>query len=1077
MRRLLARFIALATVASGLVVVGALTHSAEAAWTAPSFVRSIGGNGRPGVFPWGAQYNPVSNEIIVGDYLNNQVRRYTPDGRIIGSFYRPNSTGQPYSIGVDPRNGDIYVPEIADGQPGNKVAQYTKDGVFVKALTLNGIDYQAWITIDGNGNLVQADSHYSNDSGNRPQVRVWRLSDGRNTKSFNIWPSGTTSSNVPRIYGIDVDASGNFWLTDTMNNRILKYNSAGTSVTVYGNGEFHGDARGMAVDDARNRLYVSDPSVGQVRVYNLQGQFLEAIGGGAGVGALNLGSARQPAVAPNGTLYVAEYGNARVHMFTADGDDAGYFPRPAQPPVAGQFGEPRDVDVDDETGDVWVADSWNQRVQRFKATGEFIDTFGTRSASPEYGMNYPRGIGIDPASRRVWVANQRGHHIKRYEYDGTFVDQLGNAESDSEAVGSFRWPLDIEFYGGKAVVSDRNSTKVKILDAATGAETSSFTRSGNHGMAIDPANGNIYVADGTKIYQYNPTGTSLTRSFGSSGTGDGQFKHIWDMVVSNGVLYVTDDQASRIQAFSTTGTFLGKWGGYGQGAYQFKNPSGIAAGPDGLLYVADAGNDRITVFDPSKPRGGGSWPPPVPTISYPGNGATVPGRPVRLSGAVTDETSVASVQVAVRDNATGLWYDATNSTWSATQSWANSPLVGDSTTSMRWAWTFIGVEYGGSYHAEVRGLDAAGNTSTAVPVDFSVVAEGATDIEAPVAVLTNPAPSDSLALEPPLVISGEAADDTGTEAVEVRVRRSGTNQFLQPDGSFATTAAWMPAQLSEPATINTAWSYQWDEPVAGSYEVSTRTYDVLANTVQTVLGEFELTAVLPPDTTPMTLDQLSPGLNATVKVSQSAIAGVANDDRSVASVDVAIRDKSTNLWLRSDGTWGAFGWLTTTLANPGAASTAFSRSWPATPGSYGFQLRSADASGNATSVAFRSFTVISDDTVPDTTAPAFSQLLPGVNAVVPASGADITGVSTDDRVVASVDVAIKDKTTNLWLKADGTWQATFVWVPATLGSPGSASTTFTRTWAAAPGSYGYQLRTADTSGNTTNQAFRSFTVN
>ena len=157
-------------------------------------MRSIGGNGRPGVFPWGVQYNPVSNEVIVGDYLNNQIRRYTPTGRSSGRSTGPTRPGQPYSIGVDPRNGDIYVPEIADGQPGNKVAQYTKDGTFVKALTLSGIDYQAWITIDGAGNLIQADSHYSNNSTNRPKVRVWRLSDGKNTKSFNVWPTGTTTT-------------------------------------------------------------------------------------------------------------------------------------------------------------------------------------------------------------------------------------------------------------------------------------------------------------------------------------------------------------------------------------------------------------------------------------------------------------------------------------------------------------------------------------------------------------------------------------------------------------------------------------------------------------------------------------------------------------------------------------------------------------------------------------------------------------------------------------------------------------------------------------------------------------------
>jgi hypothetical protein len=957
LRRLCAAIAAAVLVNTGLALVQLATAPAEAAWNAPAFVRSIGGNGRPGVFPWGVQYNPVSNEVIVGDYLNNQIRRYTPDGKIIGSFYRPNATGQPYSIGVDPRNGDIYVPEIADGSASNKVAQYTKDGTFVKALTLNGIDYQAWITIDANGNLIQADSHYGNNSNNKPMVRVWRLSDGKNTKSFNVWPTGTTSSNVPRIYGIDVYAVGNIWLTDTFNNRILKYNSTGTTVSIYGNGEFHGDARGMAVDDARNRLFVSDATVGQIRVYNLQGQFIETLGDGSGTGALNLGSARQPAVAPDGTLYVAEYGNARVHRFTADGDDAGYFPKPAQPAPPGQFGEPRDVDVDDQTGDVWVADSWNQRFQRFKSTGEFVGTWGTRSASLQYGMNYPRGLGIDPVSRRVWIANQRGHHIKRYEYDGTFVDQLGDAEMDSESPGYFRWPLDIEFYGGKAVVSDRNSSKVKILDAATGAETSSFTRSGNHGMAIDPANGNIYVADATKIYEYNSTGTSLTRTFGASGTGDGQFKHIWDMVVSNGVLYVTDDQASRIQAFSTSNAaFLGKWGGFGQGAYQFKNPSGIAAGADGLLYVADAGNDRVTVFDPSKLRGGAAWPPPVPTLSYPGNGATVPGRPVRLSGSVTDETAVASMQIAVQDTATGKWYDASNSTWSTTQTWANGPLVGDSTKNMKWAWTFIGVEYGGSYHAEVRGVDVAGNTSASIPVDFGVVTEGATDTEAPGSVLTSPAPDDSVALEPPLVISGEAADDTGVDHVDVRVRKSGTNQFLQPDGTFDTTAAWMPAALAEPATINTAWSYSWADPAAGSYEVATRSYDVLGNNVQTVLGEFTLTAVLPPDTTAPVFSSVLPTNNSTV-ASPGDITGVLTDDRAVDRVEIAIKNRANNLWLRPDGTWGAFGWLPTTLDSPAAASTTWTKSWGGTPGIYGYQLRAFDPSGNTAAVGFRSITL------------------------------------------------------------------------------------------------------------------------
>ncbi len=961
LRRALATAVAGVLSTAGLVFVGASLSPAEAAWVGvPQFVRSVSGNGRPGVFPWGVQYNPVSNEVIVADYLNNQIRRYSTAGKILGSFYRTDNKGQPYSLAVDPANGDIYFSEIADGQTRTLV-QYSKTGTLLRTKAISGLDYQAWIAIDHTGHLYIADSHYTNDSGgNPPLVRKYRLSDLSQVSSYTILPPGTTSSTVPRLYGIDVDASGNIWLADTFNNKLLKYSSSGSFVGSYGGtGVLHGDARGVAVDDANNRVYVSDPTVGQVQVFNISGAFVESLGAGQGVGALNLGAPRQPAVGPGGVLYVAEYGNARVHRFDAAGDDAGYWPKPAQPAVAGQLGQPRDVDVDDVTGDIWVADSWNQRFQRFGKDGSFIGTWGTRSASVEYGMNYPRGIAIDPTTRRVWVVNQRGHHIKRYEYDSSFVDELGDAEVDSEAAGYFRWPLDVEFNQSTntAMVTDRNSNKVKILNSTTGAEVSSFTRSGNHGGAIDPATGNLIVADGTKIYVYNPTGTSLITSFGSSGNGDGQFRHIWDMVVSNGVLYVTDDTSSRIQAFSLTGTFLGKWGGFGQGAYQFKNPSGIAADANGLIYVADAGNDRIMVFDTKLARGGAAWPPPNLTLTYPGAGATVPGRPVRFSGTVSDETAVAGVQISVKDNATGLYFDAAASVWSATETWANSPLVGTSSTDMTFAWSFIGLEYAGSYEARVRAIDVAGNLSTVQTRSFGVVADGVVDTEPPVGQLSSPAPGSRTPGDPPLLISGEAADDTGVEVVDLRVRIVGTSQYLQPNGSFSTSTAWLPTALSEPSTTNTAWNYSWAAPPLGNYEVAVRPRDVLTNSSIQVLGTFQVALPLGPDTTPLVLSQVLPGVNATVPATGADVTGTATDDRAVTSVDVAIKDKATNLWLRADGSWGGFTWLPSTLGQPGQAQTSFSRAWAAVPGSFGFQLRSFDSAGNQTTLGFRSFTV------------------------------------------------------------------------------------------------------------------------
>ena len=52
-------------------------------------------------------------------------------------------------------------------------------------------------------------------------------------------------------------------------------------------------------------------------------------------------------------------------------------PAPARRPPEGLLGQPRDVAVDDETGDVWVADTWNQRFVRFSSTGVHLGTWGT----------------------------------------------------------------------------------------------------------------------------------------------------------------------------------------------------------------------------------------------------------------------------------------------------------------------------------------------------------------------------------------------------------------------------------------------------------------------------------------------------------------------------------------------------------------------------------------------------------------------------------------------------------------------------------------------------------------------------
>ena len=64
-----------ALVAGASLALPAAAAPPRAAWTAPQVERIIGAPSRPGVAAWGITYNPVTDEILVGDYVSDQVRR------------------------------------------------------------------------------------------------------------------------------------------------------------------------------------------------------------------------------------------------------------------------------------------------------------------------------------------------------------------------------------------------------------------------------------------------------------------------------------------------------------------------------------------------------------------------------------------------------------------------------------------------------------------------------------------------------------------------------------------------------------------------------------------------------------------------------------------------------------------------------------------------------------------------------------------------------------------------------------------------------------------------------------------
>jgi predicted membrane-bound mannosyltransferase/DNA-binding beta-propeller fold protein YncE len=272
------------------------------------------------------------------------------------------------------------------------------------------------------------------------------------------------------------------------------------------------------------------------------------------------------AVASDGSLYIADSFNHRIQHVAADGMplgtwgvESGNVGQPGTPAAQGTFNEPWGVAVGPD-GSVYVADTWNNRIQKFTATGEFLTMWGSAGQAKDgpdkfYG---PRAIAVG-ADGKVFVADTGNKRIVVFDPDGKFLTQFGAEGSEPD---QFNEPVGLALdANGRVYVADTWNNRIQVFAPVADGSYASITAWNVEGwFGQDPTNKPFLAVDASH--------------------------HV----------FVTDPTACRIIEFSSTGSVLAVWGTCGEGAGLLGLPTGIAWSNISGLWVTDAKNNTMLHF-------------------------------------------------------------------------------------------------------------------------------------------------------------------------------------------------------------------------------------------------------------------------------------------------------------------------------------------------------------------------------------------------------------------------------------------------------------------------------------------------
>lgn len=286
--------------------------------------------------------------------------------------------------------------------------------------------------------------------------------------------------------------------------------------------------------------------------------------------------------------------------------------------IESPFGLTRPLNMSfDASGNLYVAEEGADRITVFDANGEFDRVIGSRGSEPGAFIR-PNSVAYDPTTDTIFVADTWNYRIQALDLDGTSITLWGQPNEAGFAAQAL--PTD-GFWGprdvfvdvlGRIYVADTGNKRIRVYALEDDEAVYLFdVGSGGSGLGeldepssviVHPTDGRIFIADtwNRRISIFNSNGQYIDNFRVRAWYGNLNTLPYLALDAERDLLYISDSDAGRILVYNTDGDCLGVLGEstLAPTGSQFNLIGALSLDAQGNLYVSDAGVGRILKFAP-----------------------------------------------------------------------------------------------------------------------------------------------------------------------------------------------------------------------------------------------------------------------------------------------------------------------------------------------------------------------------------------------------------------------------------------------------------------------------------------------